>query len=254
MKNNDYKVIAISGAAGLIGSELSYQLAQENYSLILGDISKKKLISLKKKIGKKKILFFYGNLSLKSEINKFLKLGIKHFTKIDVAINCSYPRTKDWGTGFDKMSQKNLNINLNNQLGGTIIFAQQLIKYFEKKKNGNLINFSSIYGSITPRFELYKNLKISCPIEYVAVKAGIIAITKYLAKLCKNKNIRINCISPGGIVDRQPNIFIKRYQNFCSSKGLLKPSDLYNLIKFLISKDSQYINGQNIIIDDGFSL
>lgn len=254
MKNNDSKVIMISGAAGLIGSELSYQLAQENYKLLLGDISKKNLISLKNKIGNKNNFFFCGNLSLKSEINKFLKLGIKYFKKIDVAINCSYHKTKDWGTGFEKISQKNLNINLNNQLGGTIIFAQQIIKYFEKNKNGNLINFSSIYGSIAPRFELYKNLKIFCPIEYVATKAGIISITKYLAKLYKNKNIRINCISPGGIENRQPNIFIKRYQKFCSSKGLLKPSDLYNLIKFLISKDSQYINGQNIIIDDGFSL
>ena len=92
------------------------------------------------------------------------------------------------------------------------------------------------------------------PIEYSAIKSGIISITKYLSKYYKKRNLRVNCISPGGIANKQPNIFIENYNNSCNSKGLLDSEDLIGLITFLISDKSKYINGQNIIIDDGWSL
>ena len=92
------------------------------------------------------------------------------------------------------------------------------------------------------------------PIEYSASKAGIINITKYMAKFCEGKNIKINCISPGGILDKQPKKFIKKYKNSCLSKGLLDAKDLNGVLEFLISDKSNYINGQNLIIDDGWSL
>ena len=92
------------------------------------------------------------------------------------------------------------------------------------------------------------------PIEYSASKAGIINMTKYLAKYFKKKNIRVNCISPGGILDNQPEAFLKKYKKDCLSKGMLDPKDLCGTLNFLLSEDSRYINGQNIIIDDGWSL
>ena len=75
------------------------------------------------------------------------------------------------------------------------------------------------------------------PIEYSAIKAGIIAITKYLAKYYKNKKIRVNCVSPGGILDGQPVNFINRYKKSCTSKGMLEADDLIGTLLFLISKD-----------------
>ena len=92
------------------------------------------------------------------------------------------------------------------------------------------------------------------PIEYSAIKSVIISITKYLSKYYKKRNLRVNCISPGGIRNNQPNIFIENYNSSCNSKGLLDSEDLTGLILFLISDKSKYINGQNIIIDDGWSL
>ena len=89
---------------------------------------------------------------------------------------------------------------------------------------------------------------------YSAAKAGIINITKYMAKFCKGKKIRVNCISPGGIFDNQPKNFIKKYKNSCLSKGLLDSKDLEGVVEFLVSKKSNFMTGQNFIIDDGWSL
>ena len=152
------------------------------------------------------------------------------------------------------MITKYLNYDIQKQLGGTIIFAQKITKYFLKNKRGNLVLVSSIQGISPPKFEHYKNLKMSSPIEYSAIKAGTISIGKYLAKYFKGKNIRVNIVSPGGIKDNQPAKFIKRYKKSCNSKGLLDGSDVSKLISFLLSNESKYITGQNLIIDDGWSL
>ena len=113
--------------------------------------------------------------------------------------------------------------------------------------------FSSIYGFSSPNFEDYTN-KVYSTVEYGAIKSGIISITKYLAKYYKKKGLKINCISPGGIKDNQEKKFIKNYKKRCNSKGLLDAKDLNGLINFLISHHSDQINGQNIVIDDGWSL
>ena len=117
-----------------------------------------------------------------------------------------------------------------------------------------MINISSIYGSLTPRFNIYENTKIHLPVEYVAVKSAIIQLTKYFAQLYKNDGIRMNCISPGGILDSQDEVFVKSYFKYAGQKGMLEPKDIISTLIFLLSDKSRYINGQNIIIDDGFSL
>jgi NAD(P)-dependent dehydrogenase (short-subunit alcohol dehydrogenase family) len=107
---------------------------------------------------------------------------------------------------------------------------------------------------IAPRFEIYENTKMTTPVEYAVIKSGVLHLTKYLAKYLKNKNIRVNAISPGGILDAQPNGFIERYNNMALSKGMLEPNDIAGALTFLLSDKSQYINGQNIIVDDGVCL
>ena len=248
------KTIIITGGAGRIGSAIAKNLIENGYEVILNDIDKSKLIKIHKKINSKNLNFYQSDPKKKKNIEKFFKLVLSKYKNIHGAVHCSYPKSKKWGTKFENLKQKNLNEDLQNQLGSSIIFSQVLIKQFLKQKKGNLIFISSIQGVQPPKFTHYKNLGMSSPIEYSAIKAGIISITKYLSKYYKNKNIRINCISPGGIKDKQPRAFIRRYKESCNSKGLLDADDIAKSIMFLLSEKSQYINGQNLIIDDGWSL
>ncbi len=254
MINKNKKTVIITGGAGRIGLALTKDLIKKGHQVLIGDINKIKLIQIKKSINSKNLIIFSSNLVNKKNIDKFIQYGLKKFKKIDVAVHCAYPKSKKWGTRFENINEKSLKEDLTSQLGGTIIFSQCISKYFLKVKKGNLILISSIFGTQTPKFENYKNLEMITPIEYSAIKSGIISITKYLAKYYQKKNIRINCVSPGGIKDNQPKIFIKRYKQYCSSKGMLDGSDISNLIVFLISDASKYVNGQNLIIDDGWTL
>ena len=248
------KTIIITGGAGRIGSALAADLVKKGYKVLLGDINILKLLKIKKKLNSKNIEIFKGDLTTKKNIDRFIKFGIKKFKNIHVAVHCSYPTSKKWGTRFESLEETYLNKDLQKQLGGAIIFSQRIMKYFLKQKKGNLILISSIQGIQAPKFNHYKNLNMTSPIEYSAIKSGIISITKYLSKYYKNRNIRVNCVSPGGIKDNQPKLFSKRYRQSCNSKGLLDGEDISKLILFLLSDKSKYITGQNLVIDDGWLL
>ena len=139
-------------------------------------------------------------------------------------------------------------------LGCYFLTSQQFITYFQKQGYGNVINISSIYGVITPRFEIYNNTEMTTPVEYIAIKSALINLTKYMAKYFKGSNIRFNSVSLGGIFNNQPDSFIQGYNSYCLNKGMLDPKDINGVIIFLLSENSTFINGQNIIVDDGFTL
>ena len=116
------------------------------------------------------------------------------------------------------------------------------------------MHVASIQGVAAPKFEHYEGTSMVSPIEYSAIKSGIISITRYLSKYCKGESIRVNCISPGGIFDNQPSVFLEKYNSACLNKGMLDASDINGTVIYLLSSMSQYVNGQNIIIDDGWIL
>ena len=67
-------------------------------------------------------------------------------------------------------------------------------------------------------------------------------------------NIRVNAISPGGILESQEEEFLKNYNNYCLTKGMLNSEDLNGTLVYLLSDGSKFVNGQNLVVDDGFTL
>jgi NAD(P)-dependent dehydrogenase (short-subunit alcohol dehydrogenase family) len=121
-------------------------------------------------------------------------------------------------------------------------------------RGGNIVNLSSVYGIIAPRFELYEGTDLSMPVEYAAIKSGLIHLTRYFARRLRGTGIRVNALSPGGILDKQDRRFLGRYRRYCLSKGMLDASDVSGALLFLLSDASRYVSGQNLIVDDGFTL
>ncbi len=249
------KTILITGANGRIGSVLTKFVLEKGNNVILIDKDFSKIRKILTKFNNKKYLLSKIDVNNFKKLNLTLNSGILKFNSIDAAIYCAYPTTKKWGkTKFEEKKFLDISENLKLQLAGPIIFSQKILNIFNKQKKGNLILFSSIMGIQPPKFEIYKGTKLNSSIEYGAIKSGIISITKYLAKLYKNRNIKINCISPGGIFDNQPKKFVKQYRQVCNSKGLLTAADLIPAFKYLLDEDNTVTTGQNIIVDDGWSI
>lgn len=251
MKLKD-KVIVVTGGAGLLGSSFCKMISQEGGVAVIADLNTERAEAVAKTIP--------GSIVLKLDITsrQSLEEGIeflnKKFGRIDALVNNAYPRNKNYGKHFFDVEYADFCENLNLNLGGYFLASQCFLKYFTKQKSGNVVNISSVYGVIAPRFNVYDNTKMTMPVEYAAIKSGLIHLTKYMAKYVSGNNIRVNCISPGGILDGQPEAFLEKYKSYCSEKGMLNPDDLSGALMFLLSSDSQFINGQNIIVDDGFTL
>ena len=248
------KTVLISGATGRIGTACAKAVVEAGGRAILGDVDEKKGSELVKLLGKNNSLFMPMDITLPKKIDKVIGDASEIFGPINCAVHCAYPRSSAWGANFENLDLKYLNEDLSLQLGGTLIFSQRMTKHFLSNGGGNLLLLSSIQGTSAPKFEHYSGTQMCSPIEYSAIKAGVISITQYIAKYYQNKNIRSNCLSPGGIIDGQPEVFLRRYRNSCSSKGMLEASDLMASFVFLLSDESKYLNGHNLIVDDGWSL
>ena len=197
------------------------------------------------------------NLDLKS-IEKKLKLTFKKFGTPQILINASYPKTRDWDTNsFSKVKlssySKNIELHLNSFVWISKIVADQMIK--KKIKNGSIINLASIYGILGQDPSLYKNINsMSESLTYPVIKGGIINSCKSMAAYYAKFNIRVNCVSPGGIFDNQNKKFVERYIKKTPLNRMGTTNDLVGPILFLASEDSNYITGINLVVDGGYSI
>jgi len=252
------KVVVITGGAGLIGKEFAKAVMSQGGIVVIADIDEERIQYVSKELERAfpgdKVDAFKLDVASKYSLQECIDYVDSKYKKIDALINNAYPRNKNYGRHFFDVEYDDFVENLGMNLGGCIIPSQLFSLYFQKQGYGNIINISSIYGVIVPKFEIYDNTEMTMPVEYAAIKSGMLHLTKYMAKYFKGKNIRVNAISPGGILDSQPKEFLSKYNQQCSTKGMLDPKDLNGTLIFLLSDMSSYINGQNIVVDDGFTL
>ena len=175
--------------------------------------------------------------------------------KIDILINNAATAIF---SGIEKRTDNELskvyNLNVKSVINIIKYFYINYKKYNMKK--ASIINFGSIYGFLSPDFGIYKNGNRFSAEIYGASKASIIQITKYFAVLFAKKNIRVNSISPGGIINKklQSNKFIKNYSTRVPMNRMATVEDLFTAILYLASDFSKYGTGQNIVIDGGLSI
>lgn len=252
------KLIVVTGGAGLLGREFCAAIAGQGGTAVLADQNFEAA-----QIQADAICAQYPGarasavaMDITSQVSISAVIAELHakWGKIDAVVNNAYPRNAHYGRRMEDVTYEDFCDNVSMHLGGYFLVAQQFAAYFCKQGHGKIINMSSIYGVVAPRFEVYAGSKMTMPVEYAAIKSGVLHLTKYFAQYLKGTGIQVNAISPGGIRDGQPEAFLGKYKNLCASKGMLDKSDIAGTLLFLLSDMSTYMNGQNLIVDDGFSV
>lgn len=249
------KTILIVGAGGLLGTRLVPAILAQGGKIIAADINidamTERLISLGVDIENEHLILTTLNVTSEESLKKLFSTH----KNIDGAVNSTYPRNKTYGAHFFDVSLESFNENLSLHLGSAFLFTQQCASYFKKHQNPlSLVNISSIYGVVAPKFDIYDNTPMTMPVEYAAIKSAILHLNKYVSAYVNDSRFRINCVSPGGIFDHQPAPFLEAYKTKTHGAGMLDVGEVIGSVLFLLSEKSRYVTGQNIIVDDGFSL
>ena len=252
------KVVVITGGAGLIGQEFVKAVVYNAGIAIIADINekigKRVLKQLQATLDTDNIDYVHLDITSASSLTNVINELDEKYGHIDALVNNAYPRNKQYGRSFFDVEYKDFVENMGLNVGGYFLASQQFANYFKEQGKGNIINISSIYGVIAPKFDIYEETSMTMPVEYAAIKSALIHLTKYMAQYFKGMNIRVNAISPGGVYDGQVENFVEKYNQNCINKGMLDKSDLHGTLIYLLSDMSQNIQGQNIIVDDGFCL
>jgi NAD(P)-dependent dehydrogenase (short-subunit alcohol dehydrogenase family) len=116
----------------------------------------------------------------------------------------------------------------------------------------SIINIGSIYGLCGPDLSLYEGTEMGNPAAYAASKGGVIQLTRWLATVLAPE-VRVNCLSPGGVLRNQPEVFIERYIRRTPLRRMAVEEDFKGAIAFLASDLSSYCTGQDIAVDGGWT-
>jgi 3-oxoacyl-[acyl-carrier protein] reductase len=235
------KNIIVTGASGGIGNSIIKRLNEEGANILASGTRIEKLEELKKNFEGIKILKF--DISQSDKIEEFIENATKELggsldgivnnagiTQDNLAIRMSL---NEW--------QKVIDINLTS----TFLMSKFAIKKMLKNKSGKIVNITSVVGHTGNVGQA----------NYTASKAGIIAMSKSLAREYAKKNININCISPGFIktamTDKIDDKFKETIISKIPSAKLGEPDDIANAVVFLSSNQSSYINGETLHVNGG---
>lgn len=250
---NDLKdrTIIVFGACGRIGRAVTEAMQREGVWVVAVDLDAKALEELALANGEKHIVDISDRNALRELFARFATSDAKP----SAAVNACYPIGKNYGAGFFDVEYDDFCDNVSRHLGGFFVVMQACAEYsLTEQSSFSLVNLSSIYGVTAPRLDIYEKTTMTMPIEYAAIKAGIQHMQEYLTAYTKGSLFRVNSVSPGGILDNQPASFLAAYHSYCRSKGMLRAEDITGGILFLCSSASNYVCGQNVVIDDGFTL
>ena len=244
MSNLKEKVIVVTGGSGLIGKAIISDLRKSGAFVINVDVNAKNDLD----IGE-----WCCDITNADSIQQTISAVLSRYDRVDGWVNNAYPRTKDWGNKFENIVEESWKKNVDLQLNSVFICCQLILALMKKQQYGSIVNISSMYGVVGPDFSIYDGTEMTMPAAYSAIKGGIINFSRYLASYFGPDGIRINCVSPGGIFDNQNEVFVSQYEQKVPMRRMGLPVDIAPAVSFLLSDDSGYITGQNLIVDGGWT-
>lgn len=240
------KIAVVTGAGRGIGKEIALTLARAGAKIILTDITDS-VFEVAKKIEEIKSEAFpiKCDVSNVQQTENFTEAAIERFKKIDILVNNAgiYPQKS-----FMEMTNDDWNKVLQVNLYGVFHCTKTVLPGMIKQKYGKIVNIASIAGAVVG----FSNL-----VHYSASKAAVAGFTKSLALEIAQYGININAIAPGPIdVSEIPvdEVIFTQLTKTIPIGRMGKPADIANLVLFLVSDMSNFITGQCIVSDGGYTL
>lgn len=250
----DGRTAVVTGGAGLLGEAVSRGLADHGATVVVADLAESGGEELADDLGAAGH-FVRADVTDKADVETLVETVGNEFGSLDVLVNVAYPRSENYGRPFEEVTYDDWRENVDLHLGSYFYAAQQAALVMkEQESGGSIVNFGSIYGVEGPDFTLYEDTGITSPVEYAAIKGGVLNLTRYMASYLAEDDVRVNAVSPGGVRNGQDETFVEQYRDRVPMGRMADPEDVVGAVVFLASGASSYVTGQNLVIDGGWTI
>ena len=264
----DGRVAVVTGGAGIYGSVITTALAEAGGTVVIAARGLERCEQRAAELRESgfRVLAMPLDLTRDESIVALRDRVVDELGRVDILFNNAAGRAA--GTAEDQIRRKYaapktdmagmsremwegaMSVNASGLFVCSQVFAEQMKA---QGMGGSIVNISSIYGMVGPNFGIYHGTEMVNPPDYAFAKGGIVNFTRYLATCYAPHGIRVNCLSPGGYYGNQPEIFVRNYEVHTPLGRMARWNDLKGAAVFLASDASQYITGQNLAVDGGWT-
>ncbi len=253
----DGKVVVLTGAAGIIGSEVTRLFLESGARVFAMD---REAALLEQKLGQshESLMTYVADVANKDSVHgAFARLqgtwGVPH-----VLLNNAATKSANFFEPFETFALDEWNEVMAVNLTGAMLCAQVFGGAMADRGLGSIVNTLSIYGIVAPDQRIYEGSEylgrpINTPAIYSASKAGLWGLTKYLAAYWGHRGVRVNAVTPGGIFSGQNDTFVKNYSARAPLGHMAQTDDIAKAMCYLASDAAKYITGHNLVVDGGWT-
>jgi NAD(P)-dependent dehydrogenase (short-subunit alcohol dehydrogenase family) len=261
------RVAVITGGAGMLGRQHAAAIAEAGGVPVLADLSAEAAADAAAEIARA-----YGVRSLgrrtditdKADVDALVASAMSAFGRIDILINNAALTVKGGGdraryfAPFEDYPLDLWQAALDVNLTGAFLCTQAVGRVMVAQQRGVVLNIASDVGNISPDHRIYEGAihphtgaGFNTPIAYATTKAALINFTRYLATYWAERGIRVNCLSPGGVMAGHDPVFVEQVTSRIPLHRMARADEYQAAVLFLVSDASSYMTGANLIVDGG---
>lgn len=251
------RVVAVTGGAGHIGRAIAGAMIEAGAAVALIDRKPADLAAAAASLGASgSVATIELDIELEDQRSLLPAHIAKEFGTVDVLINnAAFVGDSQLAGWVGPVTEQRIDtwrraVEVN--LTAPFHLTQLLLPMLRKSGRGSVVNISSIYGVLGPDLSLYEGTAMGNPAAYASSKGGLVQLTRWLATTLAPE-VRVNCVSPGGIFRNQPDSFVQKYLEKTPLKRMGTEEDMIGAVAFLASDLSSWVTGQNILVDGGWS-
>ncbi len=248
------KIVLVTGGAGKYGKCIAEGLAEAGGTIIIASRNRDN-VDLAAESFRAKGLDVHAMQVDQGDHKSVLMLKdriLREFGRLDVFVNNAVSRPMQNYYAPIGQFAESMQVNATGMMDILREMADLMVR---NKEGGSIINIASMMGMFGPDISNYEGTDMNkdLPPDYFFHNAGLINLTRFMAKQLAGKNIRVNCISPGGLFNNQPERFLENYCKKVPLRRMANNDDIKGLVVLLASKAGEYINGENILMDGGLN-
>lgn len=251
------KVVVLTGAAGIIGTEVVRVFVEAGARVFAIDRNK---ALLQQKFGAEtpRLAHCAADVTQRDSLLRAQSQLAAKWGGADVLLNNAATKSANFFEPFETFPVEDWNEVMTVNLTGAMLASQVFGAPMAERGNGAIVNTLSIYGIVAPDQRIYEGSMylgrpINTPAIYAASKAGLWGLTRYLASYWGHRGVRVNAVTPGGVSSGQNDVFMENYSSRVPLGRMAEASDVANAMRYLASDASKYVTGHNLVVDGGWT-